>query len=138
MISLLSNEEELKEFLEYCERAVEATGNILNERGPLQRDHFRKIKYPALKYEREPVEVLLSKAAWSDVCAWEWRREEGPKDCIAGMRCYRSNYSTLFDTFNGNRLTSTTLWSFSRPLGEGYNQGQAIERGITKLTLTYN
>ena len=49
----LKNKDELKEFLEYCEQAVEKTGNTLNERGPLQRDHFCKIQHPALKYQNQ-------------------------------------------------------------------------------------
>ena len=140
-IPLLKNKDELKKFLEYCEQTVEKTRNILNERGPLQRDHFRKIKHPALRHQSKPVVVLLSEVAWSDVCAWECWGAEGPKDCIAGMRCYRSNYSELFDTFNGNQLTSTTLWSFSGPpsLDDNPSQDVDISKGvITKLTLTYD
>ena len=163
MIPLPENEDELKEFLEYCQQAVEKTGNILNGRGPLQLCHFsHKLKHPALlQYQSEPVVVLLSEVvAWPDVCAWERWGAEGPQDCIAGMRCCRSTYSGLFDTFN--QPTSTTLWSFSGP-PKDYNPSQDIEilnksasfpswdqqwkqlnvdisniGGITKLTITYD
>lgn len=143
IIPLLKNEDELKEFLEYCEQAVEKTGNTRNERGPLQLYHFsHKLTHPALGHQSKPVVVLLSEVAWRrDVCAWERWGAEGPQDCIAGMRCYRSNYSELFDTFNGNQLTSTTLWSFSGPpnLDANPSQDWDIRNGvITKLTLTYD
>lgn len=50
MIPLLENKDELKEFLEYCELAVEKTGNTLNERGPLQLCHFtHKLTHSALR-----------------------------------------------------------------------------------------
>ena len=139
---LLKNKDELKKFLEYCEQTVEKTGNISNERGPLQLCHFaHELTYPALRYQSKPLVVLLSEVAWLDVCDWERWGAEGPQDCIAGMRCYRSNYSELFDTFNGNQLTSTTLWSFSGPpnLDDNPSQDWDIRNGvITKLTLTYD
>ncbi len=78
------------------------------------------------------------------------------------MKCYHLNYPEIFDTFNGNELTSTTLWSFSGPptLGNDPNQGLDLPNkpasfsswneqwetlnvdissitGITKLTLRY-
>ena len=136
-----------------------------NERGPLQLCHFsHKLKHPALlQYQSEPVVVLLSEVAWPDVCAWERWGAEGPQDFIAGMRCCRSPYSELFDTFNGNQPLSTTLWSFSGSSDLGYNPSQDIEipnksasfpswdqqwkelnvdinniGGITKLTITYD
>ena len=58
------------------------------------------------------------------------------------MKCILSNYSELFDTFNGNQLTSTTLWSFSGPPNLDDNPSQNVDisniEGITKLTLTYD
>ena len=136
------NKDELKEFLEYCEQAVEKTGNTLNERGPLQRDHFCKIQHPALKYQNQPVVVLLSEAAWADIELWDYQERKGISDQIAGMKCIRSNYSELFDTFNGNQLTSTTLWSFSGTPNLDNNPSQNVDisniEGITKLTLTYD
>ncbi len=58
------------------------------------------------------------------------------------MKCIRSNYSELFDTFNGNQLTSTTLWSFSGTPNLDNNPSQNVDisniEGITKLTLTYD
>ena len=141
-LPLLKNKDELKKFLECCEQAVEETENILNERGPLQRKHFfHELTRSALRYQSEPVVVLLSEVAWSDVCAWDCWGAEGPTDCIAGMKCRRSNYSDLFDTFNGNQLTSTTLWSFSGPpnLDDDPSQDVDISKGvITKLILTYD
>ena len=163
MVPLLENEDKLREFLEYCELAVERTKNALNGRGPLQLDHFRRIQHPAQKNENTPVVVLLSKVAWTDI-DYLWNSQERPRgDQIEDMRYCRSLYSELFDTFNGNNLTSTTLWSFSRPpiLGNDPNQGIYIPNksasfsswdaqwktlnvdinnitGITKLTLTYN
>ena len=140
-VPLLKNKDDLKKFLECCEQAVKETENILNEHGPLQRKHFRKIKHPALRYQSEPVVVLLSEVAWSDVCAWDCWGAEGPTDCIAGMKCIRSLYSELFDTFNDKKLTSTTLWSFSGPpnLDDDPSQDVDISKGvITKLTITYD
>ena len=163
MIPLLKNKDELKEFLEYCELAVEKTGNTLNGRGPLQLCHFtHKLTHSALRFQIEPVVILLSKAAWSEVCGWKRWGAKGPKDYIGGMKCYHLNYPEIFDTFNGNELTSTTLWSFSGPptLGNDPNQGLDLPNkpasfsswneqwetlnvdissitGITKLTLRY-
>lgn len=164
MIPLLKNKDELKKFLEYCELAVKVTGNILNEQGPLKLHHFvHSLTHPALRYESEPVVVLLSEVAWTEVCGWERWKAKGPKDYIIGMKCYHLNYPDLFDTFNGDELTSTILWSFSeRPtLGNDPNQGIELPNkptsfsswdqqwrtlnvdisnttGITKLTLTYD
>lgn len=165
MIPLLENEDELKEFLEYCEQAVEKTGNTRNECGPsLQLCHFsHKLTHPALGYQSKPVVVLLSEVAWPDVCAWERWGAEGPRDCIAGMRCCYLSYPEIFDTFNGEQLTSTTLWSFSGSPNLADNPSQDIEirnksasfpswdqqwkqlnvdisniGGITKLTFTYD
>ena len=160
MIPLLEDKGKLKKFLEYCELAVRETGKTLNERGPMQQEHFRKIKLPALRHENTPVVVLLSEIAWTDIELWD-SRPQG--DQIIGMKCCRSRYSKLFDTFNGNDLTSTTLWSFSGPSTLGNNLKQGIEipnkpasfpswdrqwqqlsvdisniLGITKRTLTYN
>ena len=142
MIPLFENKDELKKILEHCDQAVEETGNILTERGPLQRDHFRKIQLPALLHKSKPVMVLLSEVAWlRDVCAWEHWGPEGPKNCIAGMKCCRSTYSELFDTFNSNQLIETTLWSFSGPPNLDDNPSQDVDisniGGITKLTITY-
>ena len=162
MIPLLENEDELKEFLEYCEQAVEETGNTLNERGPLQREHFRKIKNPARKHENTPIMVLLSETAWTDIGLWDYQEQKGISDQIACMKYIRLNYPAIFDTFNGNQPASTTLWSFSGPPSLGYNPSQDIEirntasfsswaqqwkqlnvdisniGGITKLTITYD
>ena len=157
MIPLLENRNDLREFLEYCELAVEVTGNTISERGPLQLSHFRRIKHLALRNENTPVVVLLSEIAWSEVRGWKRWGAEGPKDCIVGMKCYHLNYPELFDAFNGNQ----TLWSFSGPptLGNDPNQGLDLPNkpasfsswdaqwknlnvdisnitGITKLTLT--
>lgn len=162
MIPLLKNKDELKEFLEYCEQAVDKSGNILNELGPLQREHLEKIKHPALGRANMPVMVLLSEAAWTAI-DYLWDYQERPRgDQIACMRYCRSLYSELFDTFNGNDLTSTTLWSLSGPptLGNDPNQGLELPNkpasfsswdeqwetlkvdisnitGITKFILTY-
>ena len=144
MIPLLENRNDLREFLEYCELAVEVTGNTISERGPLQLSHFRRIKHLALKNENTPVVVLLSEIAWK-------------RNRILKMKCCWSPYSELFDAFNGNQ----TLWSFSGPptLGNDPNQGLELPNkpasfsswdeqwktlnvdisnitGITKLTLT--
>lgn len=142
MIPLFENKDELKKFLEHCEQAVEETGNTLNERGPLQRDHFRKIKLSALsalEHENTPVVILLSETAWTDIGLWDYQEQKGISDQIAGMKYCRSRYSKLFDTFNGNQLTSTTLWSFSGLSNLGDNPSQDVDiSSITKLTLTYD
>ena len=163
MIPLLKNKDELREFLEYCELAVEKTGNTLNERGPLRLYHFtHKLKHPALRSQIEPIVVLLSEIAWKDISLWDFQKRKGISDQIACMKCYHLNYPEIFDTFNGNELTSTTLWSFSGPptLGNDPNQGLDLPNkpasfsswneqwetlnvdissitGITKLTLRY-
>ena len=165
MIPLLNNKGELKEFLKYCERAVKKTGNTFNDEcGPLQRKHFSKIKIPALRQGNTPVAVLFSEIASKGIDLWDFQERNGISDQIADMECRRSIHSELFDTFDTfdkNKLTSTTLWSFSKSPSAGCNQGQGTNickpksfpawdqqwkqcgvdisnvEGITKLTLSY-
>ena len=128
MIPLLENEDELKEFLEYCEQAVEKTGNTRNEPGLLQRKHFfHELTHPALGYQSKPVVVLLSEVAWTDIELWDFQERKDISDQIACMKYIRLNYPAIFDTFNGNQPASTTLWSFSGPPDLGANPSQDIE-----------
>ena len=56
-----------RKFLKYCELAVAQSGQMLRENGPLQRDHFRKIKQRSLMKDINPEVVLLSEIAFMDL-----------------------------------------------------------------------
>ncbi|MDE2811453.1 MAG: hypothetical protein OXM01_00380 [Gemmatimonadota bacterium] len=103
-----------RKFLKYCELAVAQSGQMLRENGPLQRDHFRKIKQRSLMKEINPEVVLLSEIAFMDLDLPDSATE------ICDMTCIPSTKKELFDTWNNGKLAST-IWSFPAPEFLGYN-----------------
>jgi len=120
-----------RKFLEYCGLAVAQTSQALAVDGPLQRNAFRILQHPALKNQLEPKVVLLSKVAFTDLGLWDSidlgdRAAEVTENGyvlvkIAGMKFVVSLKSELFDTFSGQDISQTVIWSFPDPDFLGYN-----------------
>ena len=96
-----------RKFLKYCELAVAQSGQMLRKNGPLQRDHFRKMKQRSLMKEINPEVVLLSEIAFMDLDLPDSATE------INNMTCIRS--------IDNDVLDSTEVWSFPAPDSLGYN-----------------
>ena len=85
-----------RKFFNYCEIVVAQSGQMLRENGPLQRNHFHKIKQLSLKNEIEPTRV-------------------------SDMTCIYPIETALSDTFDNGAFASTNIWSFPAPEFLGYN-----------------
>lgn len=120
-----------EKFLAFCEQAVAASGQSVSASGPLQRSAFRSIKHPAYKNEIKPEVVLLSEAAFSDTDLWD---EQDLGDSVSSvtangytatkigdMTYIRSIKTALFDVWDGNELSSTTMWCFPASEFLGHN-----------------
>ena len=103
-----------RKFLEYCGRAVAQSGQMLRENGPLQRDHFRKMKQQSLMKEINPEVVLLSEIAFMNLDLPDSATE------ICDMTCIPSTKKEFFDTWDNGKPAST-IWSFPAPEFLGYN-----------------
>ena len=111
-----------RKWLQYCDMAVTASGNAVRVSGPLQRSAFRAITHPGWKNQIPPSTVLMSKAAFTDLGLWDQSDlgDEVANVTAHGYRATRigdltyicSIKSSLFDTFDGNRLTSTKIYCF--------------------------
>ena len=104
-----------KKFLQYCELAVAETGQEKTSIGPLNKNTFREITHPALFKEIKTGVVLLSEFAFFG------SELDDTAPFIADMHCIQSTKSDLFDTFEGDKLVSTDIWSFPAPKSWGYN-----------------
>ena len=89
-------EERDRKFFNYCEIVVAQSGQEFRENGPLQRNHFHKIKQLSLKNEIEPTKV-------------------------SDMTCIYPIETALSDTFDNGVFASTNIWSFPAPEFLGYN-----------------
>ncbi len=85
-----------RKFFNYCELVVAKSGQMLRENGPLQRNHFHKIKQLSLKNEIDPTKV-------------------------SDMTCIYPIETALSDTFDNGAFAPTNIWSFPAPEFLGYN-----------------
>ena len=111
-----------RKWLQYCDMAVTSSGQSISVSGPLQRSAFRSIMHPGDKNQIPAATLLMSKAAFRDLGLWDQSDlgDEVANVTAHGYRATRigdltyicSIKSSLFDTFDGNRLTSTKIYCF--------------------------
>ena len=98
-----------RKFLKYCDLAVQESGQVLRESGPLQKEHFRKIQHPAQKNGIKPKIVLLAKA----VMDLDLEKYVAEISRISRIEYIRSQDDDV--------LAPTVVWSFPAPDFLGYN-----------------
>ena len=111
-----------RKFLELCEKAVEATGQVIVLDHVPTKEDFLAIRHPAPTGEiASPYYVLMSEAAYASCVAPDGDEVFQKSD----TRPVRSHKSASFDTLDGSKLTETVLWVFSPPhlLGDNLYKG---------------